>query len=55
MSILSTTLTPTVHPTFPLRFVSYASVYANPQLASPNPELVVDLIGSGVGKLKPGG
>ncbi|TXT10913.1 hypothetical protein VHUM_01664 [Vanrija humicola] len=53
VSILSTTLTPTVHPTFPLRFVPYASVYANPQLVSPNPELVVDLIGSGVGKLKP--
>ncbi|KAL1410386.1 hypothetical protein Q8F55_004396 [Vanrija albida] len=53
VSILSTTLTPTVHPTFPLRFVSYASVYANPGLASPNPELVVDVIGSGVGKLRP--
>ncbi|OCF34119.1 hypothetical protein I316_04067 [Kwoniella heveanensis BCC8398] len=53
VSILSTTLTPTIHPTFPLRFVSYDSVYVNPGLSSPQPDVVVDLIGSFVGAKKP--
>lgn len=42
-----------MHPTFPLRFVSYASVYANPAQASINPDMVVDLVGSCVGKHSP--
>ncbi|WVF67170.1 hypothetical protein IAT40_001916 [Kwoniella sp. CBS 6097] len=53
VSILSSTLTPTIHPTFPLRFVSYDSVYINPALSSPQPDVVVDLIGSFVGAKKP--
>lgn len=52
VSILSSALQPTVHPSFPLRFVSYTSVYQ--QLASPNPDIIVDLIGSCVGKHSPG-
>ncbi|EKD03504.1 hypothetical protein A1Q2_02222 [Trichosporon asahii var. asahii CBS 8904] len=51
VSILSSTLQPTVHPSFPLRFVSYPSVYQ--QLSSPNPDIIVDLIGSCVGKHSP--
>ncbi|KAK8861544.1 hypothetical protein IAR55_002366 [Kwoniella newhampshirensis] len=53
VSILSSTLTPTIHPTFPLRFVSFESVYTNPALSSPNPDVVVDLISSFVGAKKP--
>lgn len=55
VQIMSSTLTPTVHPTFPLRFVSYASVYAAPASASPPPDMVVDLISTCVGKHQPGG
>lgn len=54
VSILSSTLTPTIHPTFPLRFVSYASIFPNPVVSSPNPDMVVDLISSFVGSRKPG-
>ncbi|WVQ74505.1 hypothetical protein IAR50_004106 [Cryptococcus sp. DSM 104548] len=46
VSILNSTLTPTLHPTFPLRFVSYDSVYVNPTLSSPDPDLLVDTISS---------
>ncbi|WVR03860.1 hypothetical protein IAU60_000858 [Kwoniella sp. DSM 27419] len=53
VSILSTTLTPTIHPTFPLRFVPYDSVYKNPTTSSPQPDIVVDLIGGFVGAKKP--
>ncbi|BEI82101.1 hypothetical protein CcaverHIS002_0212610 [Cutaneotrichosporon cavernicola] len=53
VQIMSSTLTPTVHPTFPLRFVSYSSVYGAPGNASPAPEIVVDLISSCVGKHQP--
>ncbi|WVQ94767.1 hypothetical protein IAU59_001848 [Kwoniella sp. CBS 9459] len=53
VSILSTTLTPTIHPTFPLRFVSYDSVYVNPAASSPQPDVVVDLIGGFVGAKRP--
>lgn len=54
VSILSTTLTPTVQPTFPLRFVSYASVYSNPTAAVPSPDVVMDQISSVVGRHSPG-
>ncbi|WVQ79020.1 hypothetical protein IAT38_001112 [Cryptococcus sp. DSM 104549] len=53
VSILSSTLTPTIHPTFPLRFVSFDSVYTNPASSSPNPDVLVDLISSFVGAKKP--
>ncbi|WRT65667.1 uncharacterized protein IL334_002612 [Kwoniella shivajii] len=53
VSILSSTLTPTIHPTFPLRFVSFESVYVNPTLSAPNPDITVDLISSFVGAKKP--
>ncbi|WWD16547.1 hypothetical protein CI109_100974 [Kwoniella shandongensis] len=53
VSILSSTLTPTIHPTFPLRFVSFESVYTNPASSSPNPDIIVDLISSFVGAKKP--
>jgi hypothetical protein len=54
VSILSSTLTPTIHPTFPLRFVSYASVFTNPGQSNMNSEMVADLIGGFVGAKKPG-
>lgn len=54
MSILSNTLTPAIHPTFPVRFVSYDSVFTNPAASSPNPDMVVDLISSFVGQRSPG-
>lgn len=54
MSILSSTLTPSIHPTFPLRFVSYDSIFSNPALSSPNPDMVLDMIGSCIGTRKPG-
>ncbi|WWC60272.1 uncharacterized protein I303_102840 [Kwoniella dejecticola CBS 10117] len=53
VSILSTTLSPTVHPTFPVRFVSFDSAYTNPTLSAPNPDVTVDLISSFVGAKKP--
>ncbi|ORY24398.1 ER-golgi trafficking TRAPP I complex 85 kDa subunit-domain-containing protein [Naematelia encephala] len=53
VSILSSTLTPTIHPTFPLRFVSYASVFPDPSGSSLNPDMVIDLIGSYVGVREP--
>lgn len=55
VSVLSSTLTPTIHPTFPLRFVSFGSIFPNPALAAPFPDLVVDMIGSYVGARRPGG
>ena len=54
VSILSSTLTPTIHPTFPLRFVSYSSVLPLPETSTPNADVVIDLIGSYVGTRKPG-
>ncbi|KIR27984.1 hypothetical protein I309_02978 [Cryptococcus deuterogattii LA55] len=54
VSILSTTLTPTVHPTFPVRFVSYDTVYTNPARSAPSPDVLVDIISSVVGARKPG-
>jgi hypothetical protein len=54
VSILSSTLTPGVHPTFPLRFVSYGAVFPMPETAAPNADVVVDLISSYVGSRKPG-
>lgn len=54
VSILSSTLTPGVHPTFPLRFVSYGTVFPMPETAAPNADVVVDLISSYVGSRKPG-
>lgn len=54
MSILSSTLTPTIHPTFPLRFVSYDSIFTNPALSSPDPDMVVDMISNAVGSKQPG-
>ncbi|OCF74953.1 hypothetical protein I204_03799 [Kwoniella mangroviensis CBS 8886] len=53
VSILSTTLSPTIHPTFPVRFVSFESVYTNPALSAPGPDVTVDLISSFVGAKKP--
>ncbi|EIW66611.1 hypothetical protein TREMEDRAFT_34792 [Tremella mesenterica DSM 1558] len=53
VSVLSSTLTPTIHPTFPLRFVNYNSVYLNPASSGPNPDMVVDMISSLVGRRKP--
>nr|XP_019050343.1 hypothetical protein I302_00772 [Kwoniella bestiolae CBS 10118]OCF29273.1 hypothetical protein I302_00772 [Kwoniella bestiolae CBS 10118] len=53
VSILSTTLSPTIHPTFPVRFVSFESVYTNPALSAPSPDVTVDLISSFVGAKKP--
>lgn len=53
VSILSTTLTPTVHPTFPVRFVSYDTVYTNPPRSAPSPDILVDIISSVVGAKKP--
>ncbi|RXK41319.1 hypothetical protein M231_01469 [Tremella mesenterica] len=53
VSVLSSTLTPTIHPTFPLRFVNYNSVYLNPSSSGPNPDMVVDMISSLVGRRKP--
>ncbi|WWC87846.1 uncharacterized protein L201_002743 [Kwoniella dendrophila CBS 6074] len=52
VSILSTTLSPTIHPTFPVRFVSFESVYINPALSAPTPDVTVDLISSFVGAKK---
>ncbi|WVO13310.1 hypothetical protein L204_100923 [Cryptococcus depauperatus] len=53
VSVLSSTLTPTVHPTFPLRFVAYDTVYKNPATSSPSPDVLVDIISSSVGVKKP--
>lgn len=53
VSILSTTLTPTVHPTFPVRFVSYDTVYTNPARSAPSPDVLVDIISSVVGAKEP--
>ncbi|KAL7419589.1 hypothetical protein Q5752_005501 [Cryptotrichosporon argae] len=52
VSVLSSTLTPTIHPSFPLRFVSHASVCSN-STASLDADVVVDLIGSFVGARRP--
>jgi hypothetical protein len=54
VSILSSTLTPTIHPTFPLRFVSYDSIFTNPAASSPDPDMVVDMISTAVGSKQPG-
>jgi hypothetical protein len=54
VSILSSTLTPTIHPTFPLRFVSYDSIFTNPATSSPDPDMVVDMISTAVGSKQPG-
>ncbi|WWC68664.1 uncharacterized protein I206_102596 [Kwoniella pini CBS 10737] len=53
VSILSSTLSPTIHPTFPVRFVSFESVYTNPILSVPNPDVTVDLISGFVGAKNP--
>lgn len=42
-----------MHPSFPLRFVPYASVYGSVTTASPAPDMVVDLISSCVAKHQP--
>ena len=54
MSILSSTLTPGVHPTFPLRFVGFGNIFPVPETSAPNSDVVVDLISSFVGVHKPG-
>ncbi|ORX33680.1 ER-golgi trafficking TRAPP I complex 85 kDa subunit-domain-containing protein [Kockovaella imperatae] len=52
-SIMSSTLTPTKHPTFPLRFVSYSSIFPHPESSNPNPDIVVDMTSSLVGSKRP--
>ena len=54
VSILSSTLTPTVHPSFPLRFIPYSTVFPVPESDAPAPDVVVDIIGSFVGSKRPG-
>ena len=54
VQIMSSTLTPTKHPTFPLRFVSYSSVFPHPESSNPNPDIVVDVTSSLVGSKRPG-
>lgn len=54
VSILSSTLTPGIHPTFPLRFVSFGNIFPVPETSAPNADIVVDLISSFVGVHKPG-
>lgn len=54
VSILSSTLTPGVHPNFPLRFVAFDSVFPNPAAAAPDSGMVVDMVSSFVGDRRPG-
>ncbi|TYJ59142.1 hypothetical protein B9479_000131 [Cryptococcus floricola] len=53
VSILNSTLTPTLHPTFPLRFLPWDAVYLNPALSDPDPDLLVDTISSFVAAKNP--
>ncbi len=58
VSILSSLLTPTVHPTYALRFTSHEALVAaqtGGRGAVPySPEVVIDVVSNLVGKLKPG-
>lgn len=53
VSILSSTLTPTIHPSFPLRFVSFSSIFPDPAASTPQPDVVVDQLSSLVTSRKP--
>lgn len=55
VSVLSSTLTPTIHPSFPLRFVDFDTIFPNSGVGAPLPDLVIDMIGSHVGTRRPGG